>query len=422
MESNHSFDLSFLNFRLLSALVLLFLAAIFAIASLAQVVAEPLAPLPRLPSSWLVVDSPNGANGNTTLAGVACAAPSDCWAVGSSFEHWDGNTWTVVDSSPLGKAASVTCVASNDCWAVGTSFSSPPAAFIQHWDGNSWTVTPNVPAVGNYSGLDSVSCTSASNCWAVGYYHSQPGLLTLIQHWNGSAWQVVSSPNGSLSPLNKYLGARNNRLTGVACASESQCWAVGSFEDNVGRTTLIEQWDGTSWTIVPSMGITAASANGRTPQNSLLTGITCPSAVECWAVGYSATPEGAETEGSQPLFLHWVGGAWAVVPSPTLANPASGSVTLNSYPWNYLFGVQCSSATQCWAVGFSRTQPGNGSSQTLIEQWNGAAWAPVVSPNSSTSDLNFLRSVTCASGGECWAVGSSTDASGLSRSLVLLNP
>jgi hypothetical protein len=422
MKKDHSFNSSFLSFRLLSPLILFSVSTIFVLSSAAQTVPGSLPPVPRLPSSWMVVDSPNGPNGSTTLGGVACAASNDCWAVGSSFEHWDGNAWRVVDSSALGAAASVTCVASNDCWAVGSISSSPPSPLIQHWDGNSWTVTPNVPAVGDYSGLNSVTCTFASNCWAVGYYHSQAGLLTLIEHWNGSAWQFVFSPNGSLSAINKYLGARNNTLTGVACASVSQCWAVGSFEDNLGRTTLTEQWDGTSWTVLPSTGITAASVNGRTPENSLLTSVTCPSAMECWAVGYSATPEGAETEDSQPLFEHWVGGAWYVVPSPTLGNSTNVNVTINSYPWNYLFSVQCSSATQCWAVGFSRTDPGNGSAQTLIEQWNGAAWAPVTSPNSSTSDVNFLRGVTCAPESECWAVGSSTDTNGLSRSLVLLNP
>jgi hypothetical protein len=422
MKKNHSFNLSFFTSRLLSALILVSVSTIFANSSAAQIDPGPVPPVPRLPSSWLVVDSPNGPDGNTTLSGVACAASNDCWAVGASFEHWDGNAWTVVDSSAaLGATASVTCIASNDCWAVGSRY-SPPSPLIQHWDGNSWTVTPNVPATGDYSGLNSVTCTSGSNCWAVGYYHSQAGRLTLIQHWNGSAWQFVNSPNGSLSALNKYLGAMENTLAGVACASESKCWAVGSYEDDVGRTTLTEQWDGTSWTVVPSTGITAASVNGRTPENSLLTSVTCPSAIECWAVGYSATPEGAETEDSQPLFEHWVGGAWHVLPSPTLGNSSNINVAINSYPWNSLSSVQCSSATQCWAVGSSRTDPGNGSARTLIEQWNGAAWAPVTSPNSNTSDLNFLRGVTCVPGSECWAVGSSVDANGSSRPLVLLNP
>lgn len=420
MKKIHSFNLSFVTFRLLSALILFLVSTIFVISSVAQIVVGPsVPPVPRLPSSWLAVDSPNDGG----LGGVACAASNDCWALGISFEHWDGNAWSVVASSPLGIASGVTCVASNDCWAVGSRYNSQNPPLIQHWDGQSWIVTSNVPAVGDWSDLKSVTCTSASNCWAVGQYHDlQAGLLTLIEHWNGSAWQIVPSPNGSLSAVNKYLSSRNNTLSGVACASESQCWAVGSFENNVGYTTMTEQWDGTSWTVVPSAAITAASANEKGPEYAVLTSVTCPSTLECWAVGYSATPDEAAVEDSQPLFEHWIGGAWHVVPSPTLANVSNLNPAINSYAWNYLFSVTCSSATQCWAVGYSRTDPGYGPAQTLIEQWNGAAWAPVTSPNNSTSDLNFLRGVTCASGSHCWAVGSSVDTAGLTRSLVLLNP
>jgi hypothetical protein len=70
---------------------------------------------------------------------------------------------------------------------------------------------------------------------------------TLIEHWNGDVWNIVSSPNRGLStpPI--------DALAGVACISASECWAAGSNDDmnGVGQT-LVERWDGTSWTIVDS--------------------------------------------------------------------------------------------------------------------------------------------------------------------------
>src|SRR5438105_4462155 len=71
--------------------------------------------------------------------------------------------------------------------------------------------------------LTGVTCTSASNCWAVGYFNNDAAVQTLIERWDGSSWTTVSSPNGSAS--------ENNYLNGVTCVSASECWAVGYFAE-----------------------------------------------------------------------------------------------------------------------------------------------------------------------------------------------
>ena len=45
------------------------------------------------------------------------------------------------------------------------------------------------------------------------------GSLTLIEHWNGTAWTQVPSPNPS----------GDNVLDGVAATSASNAWAVGFY-------------------------------------------------------------------------------------------------------------------------------------------------------------------------------------------------
>jgi hypothetical protein len=53
------------------------------------------------------------------------------------------------------------------------------------------------------------------------YISSGPGdpTLTLVEHWNGTAWTQVPSPNPS----------GDNELDGVAATSASNAWAVGFY-------------------------------------------------------------------------------------------------------------------------------------------------------------------------------------------------
>src|SRR5262249_14807472 len=146
---------------------------------------------------------------------------------------------------------------------------------IEHWDGATWSVvnSPNRTAIQNF--LTGVACVSASDCWAVGAYRngsmSQAVFETLIEHWDGTSWSIIQSPNAN--------AAKDNRLFGVTCASTTDCWSVGQYRDSTDSSqplqTLIEHWDGTSWSIVTSPNDVA----------SLLSGVACTSASDCWAIG-----------------------------------------------------------------------------------------------------------------------------------------
>ncbi len=65
---------------------------------------------------------------------------------------------------------------------------------------------------------------------------------------------------------------------------------------------------------------------------------------------------------------------------------------------NELFGVACSNSTTCTAVGRSNAL-------TLIEAWNGSAWAIVPSPNPSPSGGSSLTAVACTGPTTCAAAG-----------------
>src|SRR5205085_9659348 len=90
----------------------------------------------------------------------------------------------------------------------------------------------------------SVACTSTSDCWATGYNNPGNGERTLTEHWDGTAWTIVTSPNKGVP--------QGNFLSGIACASTSDCWSVGYYtpaNENFHRT-LIEHWNGAAWSII----------------------------------------------------------------------------------------------------------------------------------------------------------------------------
>jgi len=99
-----------------------------------------------------------------------------------------------------------------------------------------WSVvdSPNVGSSSNE--LSGVAAVSASNSWAVGdYLPSGSTSLTLIEHWNGTSWSVVASPN--------HVGSIGNVLSGVArVPGSSNIWAVGFYTDALSGLpqTLIE--------------------------------------------------------------------------------------------------------------------------------------------------------------------------------------
>ena len=100
---------------------------------------------------------------------------------------------------------------------------------------------------------------------------------TLIEHWNGTSWSIVSSPNPGAGGLN-----------GVAIISATDIWAVGAFFNTTSNITqtLIEQWNGTSWSVV-------TSPNPSSTTNLLEAAAADPSSGQAWAVGEFTAASGA---------------------------------------------------------------------------------------------------------------------------------
>jgi hypothetical protein len=243
--------------------------------------------------------------------------------------------------------------------------------------GIGWAVVPvssgaSVRSTGSISSravgtLTGVTCISAKTCFAVGYLDN----TTLIESWNGSAWSIVPSPDRGFS----------SALFGVSCSSARSCVAVGDYADSSDQGALIESWNGTAWSVVPSPSPGSAGAE--------LLGVSCASASSCKAVG--------GYDGSA-LIESWNGTAWSVGPSPSAG-----------FGRSQLDAVTCLSASSCVAVG-------NRAGTSLVESWNGSTWSVVPSPTPGT--YGGLAGVSCSSASSCVAVGDYSTGTGSGASTL----
>ena len=329
---------------------------------------------------------------------VSGIADNNVWAAGfymsggtyhTLVEHWDGGQWGVVSSPNQGTAdnhlSSISAVSDQDIWAVGFYTSTGALRTLtEHWNGTEWSVvpSPNQGAADNH--LSGVAAVSASDVWAIGDYQSGPYryVQTLVEHWNGTEWSVVPSPNPDSTSAS---------LTGVAAVSASDVWAVGSYN---GRT-LTEHWNGTEWSVVPSPNLDEDHGLSNN-----LYGVTAISPNDVWAVGnYGMTDAfGAVYD---TLIEHWNGTEWSVISSPDPA-PYNGDIHIPDV-YNILYEVTAVSANDVWAVGgyAYNYDP----SRTMLAHWNGMEWSVVPSSNVNTG-YNFLYGVAATSASDVWAVGS----------------
>jgi hypothetical protein len=103
---------------------------------------------------------------------------------------------------------------------------------------------------------------------------------------------VVSTPAGAVVDSATIVpspnaGTSNDELYSVSCVSASDCVAVGYTDTGSAYETLTMVWDGSVWSIV-------SSPNAGTIDDELKS-VSCVSASDCVAVGYTDTGSATET-------------------------------------------------------------------------------------------------------------------------------
>ena len=236
-------------------------------------------------------------------------------------------------------------------------------------------------STGELSELSGISCPAANQCAAVGN-------SAMAERWNGAKW--------SLAPL--AASTSYSRLQSVACPSATTCFAVGhafpllEFADH----PLIERWDGTTWSVVAGPTITGTNVY------AWLASISCVTVADCTAVGdyHDRAPASSNQPFGLALIEHWDGSRWSHVKSPAPSKLHTDDVELA--------GVDCTSATDCKAVGSYMTYDRKHGTvvHPLAEHWNGAKWSIMTLPGSGQ---DALTGISCPSSASCFALGASID-------------
>jgi hypothetical protein len=182
---------------------------------------------------------------------------------------------------------------------------------------------------------------------------------------------LASASAATAASAAKPAGAHAS-FSGVSCPSATFCLAVGSHLAPSGaRRALAEKWNGTSWRVVAA------------PPGRVLDSVSCTGATFCMAEGVL---NGA---GAINLAETWNGHTWRIQKLPVF--PVSR--------------ISCGSPRLCMLV------TGRAADQTVVRYWNGRTWR--ISTGCDGGPLCSFSDVSCASASVCMAVGSvATDGSG----------
>jgi hypothetical protein len=199
---------------------------------------------------------------------------------------------------------------------------------------------------------------------------AQPASATTIR------WTTV--PAASLSGTHPYY-----TFAQTSCVSGSYCLAVGGGWNSTqtNTTSLIERWNGASWTPMA----------GTVHPGTLYQGVHCFSTSNCLADGTRAVGTGA-TIAKGPnagVFAHWNGSVW----STSSFSPTGG----------FYLGTACPAINRCFIVGSVQTSPGH--VHVSIVRWNGAGWSLMSAPSPAGQVLSELYGVSCPIISWCDAVG-----------------
>ena len=290
-------------------------------------------------------------------------------------------------------AAAVWCAAPLPVTAV-------PAARAAAQAGT-WGTAIEVPGLGalNRGGaaqLNQVSCGAVGNCVAVGSYadgsfHVQ---AFLVSETNGTWRSAVEVPRSGTLNAGGFASADS-----VSCVSAGNCTAFGSYTDGTGRgqAFVISETGGNWGVAVKVPGVGGLNRFGFPIEHD---SVSCASVGNCAAVG--RYQDGASR--FQVFVVSETNGTWGKaikMPFSGILNWAGAAVDVGP--------VSCGAAGNCAAVGSYHAR-GPDSTQAFVVSMTNGTWDTAIEvPGSETLNTGKLASgdsVSCASAGNCTAVGS----------------
>jgi hypothetical protein len=211
------------------------------------------------------------------------------------------NSWSAMNDA--------SCTSDTFCMLVGQAgnsrvvkrrihYTSHDTAYTWSGSGGLTKLNPPVPGHSKYAEFSALSCVSSTFCMAAGnYYNSHSIWRTFAASWTSGSWRLLSTPD--------VKGEKFSTFEGVSCPTASLCMAVGQAY-RPGSRPFAEQWSDGKWTlsILPK---TDAGVDG----------VSCPTATDCLASGF---------HGNASLIEAWNGASWSVQPTPATSGKSHGDV------------------------------------------------------------------------------------------------
>jgi hypothetical protein len=410
---------------------------------------------------WLASATPAIAHtGGTTLLSLSCPAAGRCEAVGLAGEQRvvhvseKGRQWslgevdlpsdaatfsTATPTGPIPSLPSVSCASAGNCAAVGRYFGTDQMfhPLLDTEDGGTWgagaevklpanadaSLDPNQPLLGG--SLSLVSCPASGSCTAVGSYTNKDA------GHNYEPW-VMTEGAGQWAPGSEALlppdaAVRGNidvgpspffGFTGLSCPSAGNCTAVGGYEDkNEALEGLILTEHEGVWSQAMRAPLPPRAIPNNSPNEFItpITSLSCATPDDCSAVGWYVVANLGKQHG---WLLSERNGKWkaSAVALPA-KEKASDPVILNS--------VDCPSRGNCVAVGEYYPVAGQSTTHGLIVRERGGKWERAVNaalPKNAAAGISahaFLSSLSCPSANACTVVGRYKDRSSRPQGLLL---
>jgi hypothetical protein len=175
-------------------------------------------------------------------------------------------------------------------------------------------------------------------------------------------------------------------MRGLACVAAAALLAV-CCPGAAGAATAGGAGPAVPW-MIQAVPLPVGATNGGG-----LDSVSCTSAAKCTATGWYAN---SRSPYARPLAERWDGSTWRPQRPPFPAGGKRG----------FLFGVSCTSAASCTAVGYyTSSLKAAAPPVALAEYWNGSTWAVQPVPLPSGSRKGVLYAVSCTSAASCTATG-----------------
>lgn len=283
-----------------------------------------------------------------SLKQMAFVSDTEAWAVGGNgyIAHWDGYTWTRVESPTDKDLNDVSFLSPDNGWAVGED------GLILHWDGNMWSVVREEQPLSQFVGAprwNAVAFAGSDYGWVVGSTSTEGGSTASAMYWDGIGWKEPPTPP---------IFCDHCFLWDVTAFGSQDVWIVGGNEGG-----LVLHWDGTNWYQVPN------------PFSQLdfgrcwLYSISAISNNDIWISGTFLGGAGVDDKG---VVIHWNGTEWM-------------DMQLAETGWTY--SILMLSENNGWVGG------------DALFHWNGQIWEKATNPA-----IDRIVDIESGPNGEIWAL------------------